>query len=187
MTAVLRARPQSNEFAEYYGRYIAQAPEGDPVAQLREEGAALDAVLRRIPESRGGHRYAEGKWSVREVIGHLIDAERIFAYRALRIARGDATPLPGFEENDYVRTSGSELRRSPMWSMSCAQCATPRCGCSRRSPMRPGRAAAWRVATKSPCVHWLGSSSVTRCIMRVGCGRIMGWRDMRLSYVSREP
>ena len=110
MTTAPRARPQSNEFAEYYGRYIAQAPEGDPVAQLREEGAALDGVLRRVPESRGGHRYAEGKWSVREVIGHLIDAERIFAYRALRIARGDATALPGFEENDYVRTSGSELR-----------------------------------------------------------------------------
>ena len=110
MTTASRARPQRHEFAEYYGRYIDQAPDGDPVAQLREAGVALDALLRRVPESRGGHRYAEGKWSVREVIGHVIDAERIFAYRALRIARGDATPLAGFEENDYVRTAGSDAR-----------------------------------------------------------------------------
>jgi hypothetical protein len=65
----------------------------------------LDEVLLRfknIPEARGDYRYAPGKWSIKEIVGHLSDAERVFAYRALRIGRGDITPLPGFEEEAYV-------------------------------------------------------------------------------------
>ena len=110
MTTALRARPDTSEYAPFYAGYVAAVPDGDPVTLLRDAGAELDAVLRGIPEGRGGFRYAEGKWSIREVLGHLIDAERIFTYRALRIARGDATPLPGFEENDYVRSAGSDHR-----------------------------------------------------------------------------
>jgi hypothetical protein len=110
MTTSLRARPAATEYAPFYAGYIAGVPDGDPVALLRDGGAELDAVLRGIPESRGGFRYAEGKWSIREMLGHVIDAERIFTYRALRIARGDVTPLPGFEENDYVRAAGSDSR-----------------------------------------------------------------------------
>lgn len=110
MTAATRSRPDATEYDAHYVNYVAGVPEGDVVTTLRDEGAALQSLLAGIPESRGGFRYADGKWSVREVVGHLIDAERIFAYRALRIARGDATPLASFDENEYARTAGSDQR-----------------------------------------------------------------------------
>ena len=98
-------RPAADEFAPYYGTYINKVADGDIVATLKAQiGPTLD-FLRGIPESRGGHRYAEGKWSIREVVGHLSDAERIFGYRALRFARADATALPGFDENEFMRQS----------------------------------------------------------------------------------
>jgi uncharacterized damage-inducible protein DinB len=110
MPTSLRARPHTSEYAPFYHPYISGVPEGDVVAIMRDAGRELHSAVMAIPEQRGGFRYAEGKWTIREVIGHLIDAERIFTYRALRIARSDATPLPGFEENDYVRTAGSDER-----------------------------------------------------------------------------
>jgi hypothetical protein len=85
--------------ADYMSRIAADE---DIIAVL---GDQLDQVLARfknIPEARGDYRYAPGKWSIKEIVGHLSDAERIFAYRALRIGRGDITPLPGFEEEAYV-------------------------------------------------------------------------------------
>lgn len=103
-------RPQAAEYAEYYDRYISLVPEGDVVDNLERQGEATVALLRSIPEARAGHRYAEGKWSIREVIGHVIDAERIFAYRALRIARCDTTPIPGFDQDPYVANGGFESR-----------------------------------------------------------------------------
>ena len=110
MPTLQRVRPDATEYAPFYAGYVAGVPEGDIVAVLRDSGREVIDVLAAIPESRGGFRYAPEKWSVREVIGHLVDAERIFGYRALRLARGDATPLPGFEENDYVRSAGSDAR-----------------------------------------------------------------------------
>ena len=104
------ARPNSTEYPEWYAGYVKRVPDGDIVTTLRQGGEELASVLGTIPESKGEHRYAEGKWTIRTLIGHMIDAERIFAYRALRIARGDATPLPGFEENAYARTAGSDAR-----------------------------------------------------------------------------
>ena len=80
------------------------------VAIMRDAGRELHSAVMAIPEQRGGFRYAEGKWTIREVIGHLIDSERIFTCRALRIARADATPLPAFAEDDYVRMAGSDER-----------------------------------------------------------------------------
>ena len=103
MTAALATRPASTEYAPYYDRYIARVPEGDVTATLEAQLAETLALLRTIPEERGTHRYGPDKWSIKEVVGHLADSERIFAYRALRVARGDATPLPGFDENAYVR------------------------------------------------------------------------------------
>jgi hypothetical protein len=110
MPASLRVRPEPTEYASFYSSYIALVPDGEILAVLRDGGRELAAALGAIPESRAGFRYAEGKWSIREMVGHLIDAERIFGYRALRFARADATPLPGFEENDYVRAAGSDTR-----------------------------------------------------------------------------
>jgi len=106
MSAASRMKkPGANEHAEYYGRYINLVPEGDIVATLEKQGAQFTAFLRAIPEARGDHRYAPDKWSVKEVLGHMIDGERVFAYRALRFARGDQQPLPGFEQDDYVKTA----------------------------------------------------------------------------------
>jgi hypothetical protein len=103
-------RPDATEYPPFYARYVAGVPETDVVAALRDSGREIDAVLGAIPDARGGFRYGPDKWTIREVIGHMIDAERIFGYRALRLARGDATPLPGFEENDYARAAGSDAR-----------------------------------------------------------------------------
>ena len=103
-------RPDSTEFPSFYAGYVASVPDGNIVDVLRDSGVKLASALAEIPETKGGHRYAEGKWTVRTLIGHMIDAERIFSYRALRLARGDATPLPGFEENDFAKTAGSDAR-----------------------------------------------------------------------------
>jgi hypothetical protein len=95
------SRPANGEFAEYYAGYIGQVPDVGPVAALEAQRAEI-AALRSLAEERGVHRYAEGKWSVKEVLGHLADAERVFGYRLLRIARADATPLAGFDENQWA-------------------------------------------------------------------------------------
>lgn len=110
MPTMQLVRPDATEYAPFYARYVAGVPEQDVVATLRDSGRELVAALAAIPESRGGYRYAPEKWTVRDVIGHMIDAERIFGYRALRLARGDATPLPGFEENDYARAAAADAR-----------------------------------------------------------------------------
>ena len=107
------ARPEPSEYAPYYGKYVGLV-EGEDV--LRALGEQIDdslATLRGVsaPESLGP--YAPGKWSLREVVGHLIDAERIFAYRALRFARNDKTELPGFEQNDYVPAGRFDSRSLP--------------------------------------------------------------------------
>jgi uncharacterized damage-inducible protein DinB len=99
------AKPEETEYLPYYGKYISLVPEGDILETLGAQSGETAAFLRAIPEAREGFRYAPGKWSVREVVGHLIDAERVFSHRALRFARNDRTPLPGFEENDYVRNA----------------------------------------------------------------------------------
>ena len=98
-------RPAPDEYAPYYGTYIARVADGDVVQALRNQIGGTLSYLRAIPDARAGHRYAAGKWSIREVVGHVADAERIFAYRALRFARNDSTALPGFDENAFVSAS----------------------------------------------------------------------------------
>ncbi|HET7456635.1 MAG TPA: DinB family protein [Gemmatimonadaceae bacterium] len=107
----LSTRPTAGEYAPYYDRYISQVPDGgDLVTLLEREGAAMVALVRSLPEEKGAYRYAPGKWSIKEVLGHIIDAERVFTYRALRAARGDRTPMPGFEQDDWVRDSNAASR-----------------------------------------------------------------------------
>jgi uncharacterized damage-inducible protein DinB len=102
--------PAADEYAPYYGRYIARLDGSDVLALLVSQAASTAKLLAATSETLAMHRYAEGKWSVKEVIGHLADGERIFAYRALRFARNDATELPGFEENAYVPEGRFDLR-----------------------------------------------------------------------------
>lgn len=110
MTASVISRPQADEYASYYGNYIGKVPDGDLLAMLATQVGDTLKLIRDIPEARGTYRYAPDKWSVKEVIGHICDTERIMGYRALRIARADATPLPGFEQNDYVPAGDFDRR-----------------------------------------------------------------------------
>jgi DinB superfamily len=105
MSDALIGRPEPTEYAEYYGRYIGLVPEDDLCAAMAEQSKATTDFLRAIPEASGDLRYAPGKWSVKEVIGHMIDAERVFAHRAVWFARLDAQPLPGFEQDDWVNAA----------------------------------------------------------------------------------
>jgi hypothetical protein len=104
-------RPDSAEYAPYYEKYISLVPGDNIVTTLSSQIEETLALLRVLSESQGELRYAPGKWSIKEVIGHLIDAERIFTYRALRMARSDRTPLPGFDENFYVENGNFGERR----------------------------------------------------------------------------
>jgi len=99
-------RPEAGEFAEYYGKYIAKVPGTDVVGILESERSRMSRLLAGRSERDGNFRYAPDKWSIKEILGHVTDAERIFTYRALRIARGDETPLASFEQDDYVKTGG---------------------------------------------------------------------------------
>ncbi|MDB4951491.1 MAG: DinB-like domain protein [Gemmatimonadetes bacterium] len=95
-------RPVESEYAPYYHKYIALVPDGAVADTLESQIAETLALLASIGEADGDRAYAPGKWTVKEVVGHMADTERIFTYRALRAARGDDTPLPGFDENTYV-------------------------------------------------------------------------------------
>lgn len=103
-------KPDSTEYAPYFEKYISLVPEGEIVVTLGKQIESTLSLIRGLSAAQGDLRYAPGKWSVKEVIGHLIDAERIFAYRALRFARNDATPLPGFDENSFVDNAGFGAR-----------------------------------------------------------------------------
>lgn len=98
-------RPQPTEYAPYFERYISLVPDGEILSVLKGQVDDVRRALGALPESRAGHRYAAGKWSIREVLGHVIDTERVFGYRALCVARGDQTPLPSFDEQLFGRNS----------------------------------------------------------------------------------
>jgi hypothetical protein len=104
------ARPEPGEFAPYYEKYIALVPGKDAVSALESQRVQTMQLFAGRGERDGNFRYAADKWTVKEVVGHLTDSERIFTYRALRIARGDQTPMAGFEQDDYVRGGGFNER-----------------------------------------------------------------------------
>jgi hypothetical protein len=104
-TAAAANKPEANEFAPYYSKYISLVRDGDVVSTLCQQLDNSLSLLRGIPEEKANSRYAHDKWSVKEVVGHVLDTERIFGYRALRFARNDQTPLNGFEQDDYVRAA----------------------------------------------------------------------------------
>lgn len=99
-----------DEAAPFYRHYIAAVPDGRVGALLESQGAELESLCAGLGESAAMYRYSEGKWTIKEVLGHLVDTERVFAYRLLRISRGDETELPGFDENRYVPEGHFNLR-----------------------------------------------------------------------------
>jgi hypothetical protein len=110
MSAHRRIRPAADEFAPFYAGYVQQVPDGDIVEAMIGGAEISAALLGDLPDDIASRAYAPGKWTLKEVVLHCADTERIFAYRALRIARGDTTPLPGFDENAYTPLSGASSR-----------------------------------------------------------------------------
>ena len=102
-------KPAPSEFPEFYGRYI-NLVNGDPLRLLESQVLTIQSLVSEIASDKEDYAYAEGKWTIREVIGHMTDCERIMAYRALRFSRNDQTELPGFEEDDYVAASNFNQR-----------------------------------------------------------------------------
>ncbi|MFZ0480125.1 MAG: DinB family protein [Terriglobales bacterium] len=105
-------RPEAGEYASFYQNYIAGVQGNDILATLDEQRRQMLLLLSGRSESDGDIRYAPGKWTVKEVVGHICDCERIMSYRALRIGRGDATPLAGFDENAFV--ANAPFARQPL-------------------------------------------------------------------------
>jgi uncharacterized damage-inducible protein DinB len=104
------ARPQPTDYAAYYDTYISKV-KGDTINEvIASYSNSLLAFYDSLPEEKADYAYADGKWTVKELLLHIIDAERIFSYRALRIARKDLTPLPGFDENAYTPVSNASAR-----------------------------------------------------------------------------
>ena len=103
-------RPETDEFAPYYDTYISLIDGDDVISILDEQPGELRSIISPLPEEKGTHAYDAGKWTIKEVLSHLIDGERIFAYRILRISRGDETPIEGFEQDGYIENSNANGR-----------------------------------------------------------------------------
>jgi hypothetical protein len=110
MSATIIQRPATSEYASAYAGYVNAVPDGDVLELLEKQGRETQATLRGVSEKESRHRYAPGKWSIREVVGHVNDAERVFTYRALRFARGDTTALPSFDENAWGDATNADAR-----------------------------------------------------------------------------
>ena len=96
-------RPNSDEYESYYGGYIGRVPAGDVLAILGEQIGELEGLLGALADEQGDFRFAPGEWTIKEVVGHLIDTERAFGYRIFAFSRGEAQPVPGIEQDDYAR------------------------------------------------------------------------------------
>jgi hypothetical protein len=103
-------KPESSEYNEYYEKYVSLVDDADLLGTLEEQIREARDLFAGFPEERGSYAYDQGKWTIKEVISHLLDGERIFAYRLLRIARGDGTPLEGFEQDGYIENSHANDR-----------------------------------------------------------------------------
>jgi uncharacterized damage-inducible protein DinB len=111
MTNHLPGPPDPTEYASYFQGYIdAAGAEADIHAALEQQRGQLQSLLGAVGEERSRHRYAEGKWSLREVVGHMVDVERVFGYRAMCIARGETAPLPDFDEKTYAANANHDAR-----------------------------------------------------------------------------
>jgi hypothetical protein len=160
-------KPADTEYAPYFGRYVSLVPEGDIVTVLEDQIADLRRFAGSVPADRESFRYAPDKWSVREVMGHLVDAERVFGYRGFCISRGEQAPLPSFDEQVYVSQSGYDrvplaeladelvsLRRANLaWLRRLEAGAWTRIGTSSAQPVSV-RALAYVMA--GHCRHHMG-------------------------------
>ena len=111
MSNATAAAPQPTEYATYYGNYVSLVPSGDIIATLTAQLAEMQTLLGGISEEKSLYRYAPDKWSIKELVGHIVDAERIFAFRALAFGRGDENAIPGMDQDVYV--NGGKFDKVP--------------------------------------------------------------------------
>ena len=111
MTKPWTERPARDEYADFYAGYVGSVPDGDVLETLEREGERAIALLRSIRPEVAGHAYAPGKWTVREVVAHDADGERVFSYRALRFGRADPTPLASFDQEAWLPHCHAASRR----------------------------------------------------------------------------
>jgi len=110
VTTATIPRPDATEYAPYYGTYVGKVPDGDLLELLERQRRETQNLLAGLSDTQALHRYAPGKWSIKEVVGHLMDSERVFCYRALRFARADEKPLQGFDEKAWVPAGSFDAR-----------------------------------------------------------------------------
>jgi uncharacterized damage-inducible protein DinB len=108
-------RPDAREYAAYYGRYISLVPDGEILSILENQAASTKAMLGALTEAQGDHRYAPDKWTIKELVGHVADTERVFAYRAAHFSRADPAPLPSMEQEIWA--AGAESARRTLKSL----------------------------------------------------------------------
>ena len=159
------ARPGAAEHDSYYSTYIDQVPDGDVLVILSGQiGTTLD-LLASVPPDLEQYRYEPDKWSVREVVGHVIDAERVFAHRAFSFARADAGPLPGMDQLEYATASTRRCARSRTSPPSWRRSGTRPWPYSVGFRTRRGHVPVWRAVSRSRCAASPSSSPVTRSII----------------------
>lgn len=110
MPTAFATRPASTEFSTYFARYVGQVPEGDVLERLRMQIEDTAALFGGLTDAQASYRYAPGKWSARQIVGHMSDTERVFTYRANAFARGDTTPLPSFDQDLWMANSRFDER-----------------------------------------------------------------------------
>ena len=158
-------RPDAAEHEAYYSTYIDQVPEGDVLEILSTQIETPLGLLASVSPELEEHRYAPDKWTVREVVGHVIDAERVFAHRAFSFARADAAPLPGMDQNEYATVSNAAVRPLAELTAELAAVRKATLALFRGFPQRRGRDPAWRAASPSASARFHSSLPVTRSII----------------------
>lgn len=108
-------RPQPNEYPSFYQNYVDNVKTDNIIKELTDQVLNIQAIISEIPEEKENHRYAEGKWTIKEIIGHIIDTERVLGYRAMRFARKDKTALPGYDENWFV--ANANFQKQSLYSL----------------------------------------------------------------------
>lgn len=146
-------RPAAGDYNEYYGRYIGLVPDGDIVETLASQMEATQALLASVPREREEYRYAPGKWSLREVVGHLIDTERLFAFRALWFARSGGGDLAGMDQEAWARASAAGSRPlaglAEEWALLRRANVLMFSGFTSEDWARRGVASGWDVAVRA--------------------------------------
>lgn len=170
MTADISTRPDSSEYATHFERYVSLVPEAGVMDVMEKQLDEVVKVFRAVARERESYRYAPGKWSVRQLAGHVTDAERVFGYRVLCVARGEKANLPSFDENAYVANASFDAHPLEQLADEFALIRRSNLVMFRHWPRKPGNGKASPIITKSRSGPWPSSWQVTSVII-LACWR----------------